>query len=129
MDRIEQLFEEGEYQQAHALCLPLAEAGSARAQVHLGMLYFCGVLGSCNDAEAARWFRAASDQGEYSGSLNLGTLFLSQPSVGAFELKQANYWYDLAARQGCPFVPCLPGASGSQGIGADREEGGERSCT
>ena len=97
----------GDFQSAYELCTTLSETGSSRAQVCLGVLCMAGALGTADFVQAEHWFRAASDQGDYSGSLNLGTLYLSLPNRGHLDIERAKACYELAVMQGCPYVPCL----------------------
>jgi TPR repeat protein len=52
-----------------------------------------------NDAEAARWFRLAADQGDALAQYNLGTMYYTGRGVPEDDA-EAVRWYRLAADQG-----------------------------
>lgn len=57
-------YQAGDYARAFAVWRPLAEAGNARAQFHLGALYFEGRLGPPDPAEAYLWLSRAAAGGQ-----------------------------------------------------------------
>lgn len=63
---------EGDAARAFALWRPLAEAGDREAQAWLGTLYAHGDGVTRDDAEAAKWLSAASDQGVVTAMADLG---------------------------------------------------------
>ena len=54
----------GDYETAHELVRPLAEQGDALAQYSLGEMYDLGEGVPEDDAEAAKWYRKAAEQGD-----------------------------------------------------------------
>ncbi|EGV35645.1 SEL1-like repeat protein [Neisseria weaveri] len=63
------------HQQALALYTEAAEAGHAKAQTNLGMMYYNG-HGTKQDAQqAAKWFHAAADQSDPTAQYNLACLY------------------------------------------------------
>src|SRR3546814_20785707 len=58
-----------------------------------------GEGGSREPAEAARWWRAAADQGLSQAQFNLGVLYEQGEGV-AVDYAEAARWYGLAAAQG-----------------------------
>ena len=54
---------------------PLAEQGHARAQFHLGMMYFQAVGVPQDYAEAMRWWHKAAEQGDGMSQYNLGFMY------------------------------------------------------
>ncbi|WP_438957316.1 tetratricopeptide repeat protein [Cognatiyoonia sp.] len=63
----------GDYARALQEWTPLAEAGNVDAQYNLGYMYEAGQGGLQDDAEAVRWYRLASDQGNARAQTNLGS--------------------------------------------------------
>src|SRR6185503_9147911 len=53
------LVESGRFEEAYKHCLPLAEAGNAEAQMHVGWLHHVGQGVERNLEEAERWYRRA----------------------------------------------------------------------
>lgn len=92
--------ERGDFPAAIALWQPLAERGSVRAQFALGFVYYGA--GPVRDyAAAARWFRAAAEQGDADAQDRLGMLYSlgrGVPQDTAEEFK----WYAAAAAQSHP---------------------------
>jgi TPR repeat protein len=56
-------YDRGDYETAIREYRPLAEKGEASAQVQLGWLYETGEGVTENDAEAAKWYLKAAEQG------------------------------------------------------------------
>ena len=91
-------YQKGDYDTAHDLWAPLAEAGDARAQFNLALLYGNG-LGRTLDRETARrWFQAAAEQGNVQAQYNLARMLQSGDGVQA-DVAAARGWYERAARQ------------------------------
>jgi hypothetical protein len=89
----------GDYATAFKDILPLAEAGDARAQFNLGLLYAQGLGVPQNYAEAAKWYRLAANQGVAEAQFNLGVLY--HHGIGVPQnYAEAAKWYRLAANQG-----------------------------
>ena len=91
-------YQKGDYDTAHDLWAPLAEAGDARAQFNLALLYG-NALGRTLDRETARrWFQAAAEQGNVQAQYNLARMLQSGDGVQA-DVAAARGWYERAARQ------------------------------
>ena len=76
------------------------ELGDAEAQFDLGGHLFRGDLGIAqDDAEAARWYRLAADQGLANAQGNLGFMYRNGRGVPQDDA-EAVRWYHLAADQG-----------------------------
>jgi len=75
---------------------PLAEAGDARAQFYLGVLYNHGRGVKKNFEEAVKWYRLAAMQGHAKAQCNLGTMHGSGLGV-VKDPVQAQMWFHLAA--------------------------------
>jgi TPR repeat protein len=82
---------------------PLAEAGQARAQYHLGLLYEEGRGVGRDTAEAARWYRAAAVQG-HAPAQNALAILIVQGQGTARDPVEAYRWFALAARAGNGFA-------------------------
>lgn len=76
-----------------------AEAGLARAQIQLAMLYREGDGGPKDKAEAARWFRKAAEQGDAGAQNEMGVLYWSGEGVDKDRVK-AGTWFERAAEAG-----------------------------
>lgn len=82
---------------------PLARAGSAQAQLQLGLLYFHGHGVRESDPEATRWFERAARQGLAEAQYHLGNMYaygLESAPAGSDGQRLAAQWYFEAARQG-----------------------------
>lgn len=79
--------------------VPLAEGGDAEAQYNLGILHDTGQGVSQDYAEAARWYRQASERHHPDALYNLGLLHFEGKGV-AMDRKEALRLYRLAARGG-----------------------------
>ncbi|MBD9677476.1 sel1 repeat family protein [Pseudomonas sp. PDM18] len=76
-----------------------AEAGMARAQVQLAMLYRDGDGGPEDKAEAARWFARAAEQGDAGAQNEMGVLYWGGEGVDKDRVK-AGTWFERAAKAG-----------------------------
>jgi TPR repeat protein len=92
-------YERGDYATAFEKILPLAEAGDARAQFNLCVLYHEGRGVPQNYAEAAKWFRLAASQGDAKAQFSLGALYAEGQGVPQ-NYAEAAKWFRLAASQG-----------------------------
>ena len=82
---------------------PLAEAGEARAQYHLGMLYEEGRGVGRDYTTAARWYRAAAGQG-HAQAQNALAILIVQGQCTARDPVEAYRWFTLAAAAGNDFA-------------------------
>ena len=92
-------FEAGDFTLAFRLWRPLAEQGSAEAQLGLGVMYMDGLGEPQDDTRAARWFSLAADQGDAEAAYNLGFLYFSGRGLRQ-DLQEAQRWFAAAADQG-----------------------------
>ncbi len=67
----------GDYATALRTWRPLAEAGNARAQYNLGLMYDNGQGVTQDYPEAVRWYRLAAARGHPSAQFNLGVIYVS----------------------------------------------------
>ena len=70
-------FERGDFQTAYRVWQPLAEAGDARAQFNLGLLYDTGRGVRRDIDQAVFWLERAAQQGLSEARHNLGLIYLS----------------------------------------------------
>ncbi len=92
-------FEAGDFRLARTIWQPLAEAGNARAQTGLGVIYERGHGVDADAAEGAKWFRRAALAGDAAGQTNLALLHVMGRGV-AEDDSQAMTWLRRAADQG-----------------------------
>ena len=88
-----------DYATALRLWRPLAEAGDARAQYNLGVMYGTGLGVPKDDQQAVFWYRKAAEQGYASAQYNLGVMYREGRGVPKDD-QQAVFWYRKAAEQG-----------------------------
>ena len=69
------------------------------AQVRLGMMYGNGEGVPQDDAEAAKWYRSAAEQGHGTAQLFLGHAYTNGEGVPQDDA-EASKWYRSAAEQG-----------------------------
>ena len=89
----------GDWQKAWDIWKPLADAGDARAQSNIGVMYDRGKVVAEDDAEAARWFTLSAEGGFAPGQANLGKMYFNGNGVEQ-NYTNALHWYQAAARQG-----------------------------
>ncbi|MDY0874276.1 tetratricopeptide repeat protein [Dongia rigui] len=89
----------GDFRAAYDAWLPLAEAGDAVAQNSLGALYDHGLGVSEDNAEAARWYEMAAQQGLPLAMRNLGNQYATGHGV-TYDINLAQQWYEKAAALG-----------------------------
>lgn len=94
--RAMQLYAKGDYMGAAALLTRLAEAGNARAQAMLGLLYEHGHGVPQDFAVAAWWYGSAAERGDPNGQYLLGLLYNKGRGV-ALDVVLAQKWLILAA--------------------------------
>ena len=92
-DRCQQLYENGQYEQAFPVCSEDAEQGDAKAQNILGVAYASGKGVSQDYAEAAKWFRKAAEQGFANAQYLLGCMYDSGEGVRRSGAAAADWYY------------------------------------
>ena len=85
----------GDYETALREWMPLAEAGSAKAQFNVGLLHYHGSGVPVDRAEAAKWFLEAADGGLPRAQYQLGEMYESGDGVKEDHI-QALKWFILA---------------------------------
>jgi TPR repeat protein len=96
------VYEQKDYAKAASLFRRAADAGNARAQFELGLMYDDGKGMSQDYKQAMAWYEKAAAQGNAPAQYNLGVLYNLGHGV-AEDPKQAASWYEKAAAQG--FAP------------------------
>ena len=93
------MFNEGKYQQAYKLFLPLPKSGDADAQNYLGIIYYLGLLGHHDRKRALEWYEKAAKQKHASAQLNLGRL-IERKADQPGDYMRAYMWYYSAMENG-----------------------------
>ena len=113
-------FRNENYQKAYEIWLPLARAGSTKAQNNLGLMYLKGYGVAQSYANAAHWFGQAVNNGFVQANISLGSLYIQGLGVkrdyfSAFEL------FYVAAREGYPQAQYNLGMMYADGVGVSRD--------
>jgi uncharacterized protein len=94
-------YQHDDYATALRLLRPLAEQGTAEAQVPLGFMYHDGEGVPKDYVQAAGWFRKAAEQGDIAAQAALGDMYLEGEGVPKDDA-QAARWLQKPAEQGLP---------------------------
>lgn len=113
-------FDNGEYEKAMDLWMPLADAGDAEAQFGVGFLYDEGLGVPSDGVEAIRWYRLAAEQGHETSQLNLGALYQTGRENVTPDSGRAADWFRMAALQGNPKAQYYLGKLYRRGDGLPR---------
>jgi len=98
-DYCQQLYKNGQYEQAFPVCSKSAEQGDAGAQYNLGLMYHFGEGVHQDYAKAAKWYRRAAEQGDAEAQYYLGLIYYNGWSVQR-GYSEAMKWYRKSAEQG-----------------------------
>ncbi len=91
-------YQEGDYERALDIWLPLAEAGDPIAQYNLGKLFEFGGGALRQDyVRAARWYREAAAQGVAAAENNLGLMHAQGRGIPRDTARAAELWQAAAA--------------------------------
>ena len=91
--------DENKYKLAFQLLEPLAHAGYAPAQSHLGFMYLRGIATDQDENTAVEWFQVAAEQGDHYGQYWLARCY--EEGLGTVQNPElAVTWYEHAAEQG-----------------------------
>ena len=88
-------FEAKEFAKAFQFLSPLADAGNARAQYRLAVMYQNGLGHVRNEMMALKWMRAAAEQGLAGSQMTLGMLYEQGIGVEKNEA-ESRKWYEKA---------------------------------
>lgn len=91
-------YQAGNYAQALEQWRPLAEQGDAKAQYHLGLMYFYGKGLPQDFLRATDWYRKAAEQGESNAQYELGMAYAKDLGVDRDYVKAIS-WCRLAAEK------------------------------
>ena len=89
----------GDFAEAYCTWKPLATAGHAPSQYHLGWMYANGEGLAVNEEKALYWWRAAAGQGHTEAQVKLGMAYLYGEGVREDHAK-ALEWFLAVARKG-----------------------------
>lgn len=93
------LFEQGKYEKAYDLWMPLANDGDAEAQNYIGIHHYLG-LGKNRDYRLAKqWFEKAATNGFADAQYNLGVMYENGQYVKQ-DYVIAYMWFYLANHNG-----------------------------
>src|SRR5437762_804945 len=91
-------YQRGDFITVLKLIRPLGEQGNAKAQLHLGDLYFDGQGVQQDFAEAVKWYGKSAAQGDAAAQSNLGAMYEKGQGVPQ-NYAEAIKWYRTAADQ------------------------------
>ena len=112
--------EQGDYERAFEIFLPLAEAGDAEAQYNLAILYRGG-HGVAKDLQKShQWFLRAAEQGIAAAQYHLGYMYDTGEGVEQSD-RYAFLWYRKAAEQGNPQAQTNLGVLYANGSGVAQD--------
>lgn len=109
-------FKDSDYATAFAEWRRLAEAGDARSQHGLALLYETGQGVAVDAKAAARWYAAAVEQGLPAAQNNLGLLYADGRGVIRNTGKAIDLWHQAAA-SGYPMAQYNLGLAYFRGVG------------
>jgi TPR repeat protein len=89
----------GDYANAFASWLPLAQRGHAKAQASIGFLYYAGKGVRRDDKQALLWFGKAAEAGQPTAQFFLGLHYYYGRGVRR-DLARAHSWCDIAVSNG-----------------------------
>ncbi|MFQ5608931.1 MAG: tetratricopeptide repeat protein [Woeseiaceae bacterium] len=92
-------YNSADYETAMAKWQPLAEAGDARGQYGMGLLYGNGFGVMMDDAQALHWYGLAAEGGHGEAANKLGVMHQNGWGVPMSD-EEAARWYTMAAEQG-----------------------------
>jgi len=92
-------YNQGNYNEALRIWVPLAEAGDSNAQINLGVMYDYGRGVPHNPELAIKWYGAAAQQNNCVALYNLGAMY-AQGRCLTQDVERAARLYEKAAEQG-----------------------------
>ena len=112
--------QQGDYELAYRLWLPLAEQGNASAQNNIAQMFASGQAVPQDDEVAAKWWRQAADQGLPDAQNNLGFSYAHGLGVKQ-NWGEAIQWYSRAADQGHALAQANLGSCYGAGEGVPQD--------
>ncbi len=114
-------YDKGDYAAALAEWTAMANAGDARSQLGLGVLYESGRgLPAPDLPQAVTWYRAAAAQGSASAQNNLGLLYATGRGVPLNPVMAGELWH-VAAAAGYPLAQFNLALAYDRGFGMPRD--------
>ena len=92
-------YRQGDFTAAMRLLRPLADAGDAKAEFHLGRMYALGQGVGQDPRQAVAWYRKAAEHGDAEAEFVLGVMSLDR-SGASQDAGQAVAWLRKAADKG-----------------------------
>lgn len=114
-------YRQGDFAAAMRLLRPLADAGDAKAEFHLGRMYALGQGVGQDPRQAVAWYRKAAERGDAEAEFVLGVMSLDR-SGASQDAGQAVAWLRKAADKGvfnAQFRLGLMYAKGASGLEPD----------
>jgi TPR repeat protein len=93
-------YDNGKYEEAAKVLVPLAERGDAVAQERLGIMYFYGRGVPEDETRAMQWARRSADQGNIDAMYFVGTMYVfgdKIPKTVTEPDQEAAQWFFQAA--------------------------------
>lgn len=116
-----QALKSGDYVRAAEEFRKLAEQGNAKAQSHLGYLYYVGEGVPQSYEEAVIWYGKAAVQGDRDAQYNYAVAYAFGEGIKQ-DYKEAALWYRRAAEQGHAIAQYSLGISYTYGEGVPQDE-------
>ena len=116
-----QALKSGDYVRAAEEFRKLAEQGNAKAQSHLGYLYYVGEGVQQSYEEAVIWYGKAAVQGDRDAQYNYAVAYAFGEGIKQ-DYKEAAIWYRRAAEQGHAIAQYSLGISYTYGEGVPQDE-------
>jgi TPR repeat protein len=92
-DCCQQLYKNGQYEQAFPVCRKAAEQGNAQAQFILGRMYYFGKGVQQDYSKAVKWYRKAAEQGYAKAQCNLAVMYARGKGVLQSGTAAADWYY------------------------------------
>ena len=113
-------FNVGDYETAHAIWQPLADAGDADSQFGMGMLYANGFGVAMDDTLALSYYGKAAEQGHGQALCNLGTMHANGWGVPQSD-EEAFKYYAQAAELGITEAQANLSSMYARGYGTEQD--------
>ena len=113
--------EQGDYDTALRLLLPLAQQGNRIAQKRMGDFYASGRGVPKDYSESEKWFRQAAAQNDLDAQWNIGNIYQLGRGGIPKDFAEAKKWYLSAANQGHIQSQMSLASAYSEADGVDRD--------
>jgi hypothetical protein len=113
-------YQNNDYPAALRLVRPLAEAGDARAQSLLALMYYRGRGLPQDDRAAAEWFRRAAEAGDIAAQFYLGGMYSEGRGVPQVYAEAVRF-YQMAAERGDGQAQYNLGLAYARGEGVEQD--------